>query len=207
MKFGCKKSKLDGSEVKLTSPKAMKLPESFTYQTQLSPITDQGNTNTCVCHSVAAWINWNMDIRKKTPKKDYNVNISQIYSAREDKRNDDGMTIKDALNFFKLKGVSTNAGVVKGSQFAMIGSELIAKQCIVSNGPILVALPAYNDSKYDRFWNGSDLAGGHCVVLVGYDKNGFILRNSWGTSYGRQGYSHLPYSDFNKIYEMWTIIG
>lgn len=206
MKFGCKKSKLDGSEVKLTIARQMKLPESFSYQNQLSPITNQGNTNMCVCHSVAAWLNWNMDIRRKTPKKDYNINLSQIYSAREDKKNDNGMTIKEALSFLKTKGVTTNVGNIKTNRFAIIGSEIVAKQCIVTNGPILVALPAYNDSRYDEFWNGSDFGGGHCVALVGYDKDGFILRNSWGTSYGRQGYSHLSYSDFNKIYEAWTIV-
>lgn len=205
MKFGCKKSKLDGTEIRLSSPKPMKLPETFSYQNQLSPITNQGNTNMCVCHSVAAWLNWNMDVRKKTPKKDYNINLNQIYSARSDK-GDNGMTIKEALNFIKTKGVTTNIGLIKSNRFAIIGSELVAKQCIVTNGPILVALPAYNDSKYDEFWKGSELGGGHCVVLVGYDKDGFILRNSWGTSYGRQGYSHLPYSDFHKVYEMWTII-
>ena len=56
------------------------------------------------------------------------------------------------------------------------------------------------------FWNGAELEGGHCVAVVGYDKNGFIIRNSWGRSYGRNGYWTLPYSEFNKIKEIWTCI-
>jgi C1A family cysteine protease len=40
------------------------------------------------------------------------------------------------------------------------------------------------------------LLGGHCVVLVGYDdsQSRFIIRNSWGTDWGMQGYATLPYA-------------
>ena len=38
--------------------------------------------------------------------------------------------------------------------------------------------------------------GGHCVVLVGYDdsQSRFIIRNSWGPSWGAQGYGTMPYA-------------
>jgi len=37
--------------------------------------------------------------------------------------------------------------------------------------------------------------GGHCIVLVGYDDTTkfFICRNSWGESWGDNGYFYLPY--------------
>ena len=45
------------------------------------------------------------------------------------------------------------------------------------------------------------IEGGHAIVLVGYDDNddryggdgSFIIRNSWGTSWGNEGYGRLPY--------------
>jgi hypothetical protein len=39
-------------------------------------------------------------------------------------------------------------------------------------------------------------AGGHCVDLVGYDDHAetWLLRNSWGTAWGKQGYFTLPYA-------------
>ena len=39
------------------------------------------------------------------------------------------------------------------------------------------------------------LLGGHCVLLVGYDKtkNIFIARNSWGTNWGDHGYFYMPF--------------
>jgi hypothetical protein len=35
--------------------------------------------------------------------------------------------------------------------------------------------------------------GGHCMVIVGYREDGsFIVKNSWGTSFGDGGYIYLP---------------
>ena len=49
--------------------------------------------------------------------------------------------------------------------------------------------------------------GGHAVAIIGYDKEGFIIRNSWGTMYGIDGYYHLKYEDFNNsFYEIWTMV-
>ena len=38
--------------------------------------------------------------------------------------------------------------------------------------------------------------GGHCVLLVGYDdsKHQWIVRNSWGPSWGDKGYCYFPYA-------------
>jgi C1A family cysteine protease len=54
--------------------------------------------------------------------------------------------------------------------------------------------------------------GGHCVVAVGYDdaQQRFILRNSWGTSWGQQGYFTMPYAYLTQANpalssDFWTI--
>lgn len=40
-----------------------------------------------------------------------------------------------------------------------------------------------------------ELLGGHAVVIVGYDDSTqkFIVRNSWGSSWGDKGYFYMPY--------------
>jgi C1A family cysteine protease len=41
---------------------------------------------------------------------------------------------------------------------------------------------------------------------VGWNPEGFILRNSWGYDYGQGGYINYNYNDVNLIYEAWTLI-
>jgi GH25 family lysozyme M1 (1,4-beta-N-acetylmuramidase) len=52
--------------------------------------------------------------------------------------------------------------------------------------------------------------GGHAVLAVGYDdsKSMFIVRNSWGASWGVAGYCYMPYTyllDDNLADDFWTI--
>jgi C1A family cysteine protease len=52
--------------------------------------------------------------------------------------------------------------------------------------------------------------GGHAVMAVGYNdtQKRFIIRNSWGTGWGKQGYFTMPYAylaDRNLSDDFWTI--
>jgi C1A family cysteine protease len=44
--------------------------------------------------------------------------------------------------------------------------------------------------------HGEQVLGGHAVLCVGYDdsKQAFYVRNSWGSSWGLQGYFEMPYA-------------
>jgi C1A family cysteine protease len=53
--------------------------------------------------------------------------------------------------------------------------------------------------------------GGHAVLAVGYDDDTqrFIVRNSWGPKWGKQGYFTLPYAyllDDNLSDDFWTVL-
>ncbi|MCO6418226.1 C1 family peptidase [Siccirubricoccus sp. KC 17139] len=37
---------------------------------------------------------------------------------------------------------------------------------------------------------------GHAVAIVGYTRDGFIIQNSWGPGWGRDGFALLPYEDY-----------
>ena len=53
------------------------------------------------------------------------------------------------------------------------------------------------------------LLGGHAVLLVGYDKTKkvFIVRNSWGTTWGDKGYFYMPFDVIkpNMSSDYWII--
>lgn len=58
---------------------------------------------------------------------------------------------------------------------------------------------------------GEDMVGGHCVALVGYDdeRKAFLVRNSWGTGWGLNGYFWMPYEyvlNTNLCADFWTIL-
>jgi hypothetical protein len=37
---------------------------------------------------------------------------------------------------------------------------------------------------------------GHAVAIIGYTREGFIIQNSWGTGWGKNGFALLPYEDW-----------
>jgi len=55
-----------------------------------------------------------------------------------------------------------------------------------------------------------ECVGGHAVLISGYDnsKSCFIVRNSWGTSWGDKGYFYLPYKyvlDSKLCSDFWVL--
>jgi hypothetical protein len=87
------------------------------------------------------------------------------------------------------------------------------KTWLATSGPILAAL------NVDRTWddakstNGvmdvfqpNTVRGGHCISIVGYRADGrFIVRNSWGTSWGDKGFgyasqAYIQAAFFNEAY-------
>jgi C1A family cysteine protease len=135
-----------------------------------------------------------------------NISFSDdlIFKNRSDK-SVQGMSPKEAFEFTRVTGVPADSGNRRIKAYAKVTSQITAKSSILAYGPILIALPCYSES--DRFWDKtSTLLGGHAVSLVGWEANTFILRNSWGPSYGRGGYSFFDYDDFAKILESWVII-
>lgn len=73
------------------------------------------------------------------------------------------------------------------------------KTWLAGNGPILAALSVdaswdnatTNGGKIDTF-KPATVRGGHAICIVGYRTDGrFIVRNSWGTGWGDQGFGYL----------------
>lgn len=75
----------------------------------------------------------------------------------------------------------------------------------LNNNPVIAVLPLYNFGL--EFWKDNKsrkLECYHSVLLVGYTEYGFIIQNSWGSSWGLGGCWLLPFSDFSYIKEAWA---
>jgi C1A family cysteine protease len=93
------------------------------------------------------------------------------------------------------------------------------KGCLASGYPFVFGFTVYQSFESQQVAQtghasmptpGEQSVGGHAVLAVGYDdsQNWFIVRNSWGTSWGMNGYFTLPYTyllNENLSDDFWTI--
>jgi len=93
------------------------------------------------------------------------------------------------------------------------------KGCLASGYPFVFGFTVYDSFESTTVAQtghapmpqpGEKVAGGHAVAAVGYDDKNqwFIVRNSWGASWGLKGYFTLPYqyllaADLSD--DFWTI--
>jgi len=72
------------------------------------------------------------------------------------------------------------------------------KQALVAYGPLAIALDATGWSSYSGgIFVSSPAVANHAVVLVGYNDTDdyWIVKNSWGSSWGESGYIRLSYTN------------
>jgi len=90
------------------------------------------------------------------------------------------------------------------SSFSRIHTIDGVKHALIENGPLFIILPLYNSGP--TFWksNNDQAHDFHAVSIEGYDSNGFFFRNSWGTDWGNNGFSYLPFIDWGRVVEAWV---
>lgn len=88
--------------------------------------------------------------------------------------------------------------------------------CLAEGFPFVGGMTVYEsmESRHAAFTGEIEMpqsnervVGGHAVLFVGFDrkKEVFIVRNSWGTQWGKDGYFTLPFDYFNLLSDMWVI--
>ena len=197
-------SVIDGTEEIFNEPKNIGLPKQFSYMKYLPDVLNQGDKPICVPCSISAFLNWDLNL-KDGSKIDNKIDVFEIFEKANGQSS--GMSFKDALEFLIENGVGSSKGNIKIDRYAKINSHLALKYAIFLNGPCIGGLPVY-DSLRDEFWKGNSsyLEGYHAVSIVGYNEEGFIIRNSWGESYGENGYEFIKNEDILKFTEIWTMI-
>ena len=93
------------------------------------------------------------------------------------------------------------------------------QQCLADGYPVVFGFTVYESFESDVVartgvvpmpGKREKVLGGHAVVCVGYDrsKKAFLVRNSWGTSWGQGGYFWMPFAyltNNNLADDLWTV--
>ena len=91
------------------------------------------------------------------------------------------------------------------------------KTSLYNKNPFVVGIAVYSSFESEEVAktglvpmpsDNEECLGGHAIVCVGYTKDHWIMRNSWGSSWGDKGYFYLPYLyllDSNLSSDLWNI--
>lgn len=174
---------------KIISYVILLLLSSFTsaqvdYRSDMPAPEDQGIDGNCLAHAAAAIMEWKAS--KDNVLKNY-YSPQFIFDNRQDLSE---LDIKDIERIIKIKAVRINTI-----------EEL--KTALSENGPCIINFQIYNHTS--NMWKPMDsrrVIGMHCMLVVGYNWDGFILRNSWGANWGDEGYCIFPYTDWKWKWEV-----
>ncbi len=93
-------------------------------------------------------------------------------------------------------------------QSAISELNAIAVSAVVHNGWVKPARERGPDGKYVHVIRKpaqAQVMGGHAFALVGYNRIGFLVQNSWGEDWGKGGFATLPYDDWlDNAYDAWV---
>lgn len=201
------------------------LPEVYDPRTELLGVRDQGAQGSCVAEATAA-----MKERQEASDSDFHEYMSPqfIYNLRPNK-GIVGMYPRNAMDILRnigivpeqeypygkiedlqnapdsLKGIAKNYSI---DSYAYVNTIDGLKRAVQANGACVFCIPVYNFSEIP--WRaktlGQGVLGYHAVAAIGWNKDGFILRNSWGKSWAQSGYTIFPFGDWGMQSEVWTAL-
>lgn len=200
-------------------------PKTLDLRPKLTKIRNQGDQGSCAAQTASCM---------KEFQEYMDNNITEHFSPQfvYDNRtnvNIQGMTCRDVMKILYKKGcpleksypynsimkpenipdnVFDEAKQFKIKNYARIESLEDLKKALAHNGPCLIAFPVYNYGmemwkyKYSR----QAMKGGHAMTVVGYNNDSFIIRNSWGTEWGDNGYCYYKFNDWGSHFDCWTTV-
>lgn len=230
--LGCLPAKKDIRDFRLNKKIALscQYPTHFECEHR-SKIKNQGIIGSCVAHSVAEILEYHDNMSEELSTnflygihyklfgsvgpgmylreackiaKDYgdpaykycpgNYEVTKVYDT--------------AAEAFEKTETLDNAALHRISKYIKLKTFNELKYALMEYGPVLASINWYDDNKVDKktgiITKGTIDAGGHAIVILGWDEKGWLAQNSWGTAWGKKGYFTIPY-DY-KITEAYSLI-
>ena len=209
------------------SPSGSSLPDSIDWRDQqkVTPVKDQGQCGSCWSFSATgamegAWaISTNklvslseqqlVDCSAGIQYGNHGCNCGLMDGAFQ-YAIDNGMCTEDAYPYQAVGGSCQSCDVVvsvSGCQDVPQKNQLALKEAVALKGPVSVAIEA--DTRTFQLYTSGVLTSSACgtnldhgVLVVGYGTENsieyWLVKNSWGTSWGDQGYVKIERSDSTK---------
>lgn len=193
-------STLDGSEIIFN--KGIQFPTSYKLEDGI--IYNQRDTPYCAPFVIKSIINYQYKIFKDSI---ISIDEKDLYSKRNRRIANEGMSPKDCFEILKNIGVKTNINnkIVKILKYEKLTNIASIKQAILLNGPVFFALTVRDSNNFTEFWKGENVIGGHAIAAIGWNNSGIILKNSYGLEWGNGGIYTISYEDLMKnLLEAWT---
>ena len=184
-------------------------------------VRNQGDVGSCVAMSAAAMKEYQEYLDTGESRQ---MSPMFVYNTRKNYP-DSGMFLRDAMKILQKQGICLEKECPYSQQkpsdvseaacisalnyriksYARIYTMLELKNSLRENGPALICFPVYR--QFGRIWEKSGTCNGyHCMTVVGWNKNGFEIRNSWGVIWDFDGHITYPYDDWGAHTEIWTSV-
>nr|CAI5850762.1 unnamed protein product [Callosobruchus analis] len=205
--------KLDGKVV--TFDGQVDIPDSIDWKKKgaVTDVKHQHKCGSCWAFSTVGALEGQVYIHNKTLESLSAQNLVDCAHGEYQNSGCDKGLQTEAFRYIKDHGVLTDKeypytatfgkcqkqGGLKISSFGVVaqGDETALKPAIANIGPIAATL----DASGFQFYHKGVLDNSHCstsfdalnhaILLVGYEKNYYIAKNSYGKDWGREGYLHI----------------
>ncbi|QQS29613.1 MAG: C39 family peptidase [Sphingobacteriales bacterium] len=111
-----------------------------------------------------------------------------------------GMSEHSKAQPYRIKDYATLFGISdpKETKIGATINSLASGKPVVIGMNVLKSFDLLRSEKWDSNMGSKEFAGGHAMVVIGYDDNNrvFEILNSWGTSWGNGGFCKIGYDDF-----------
>jgi len=204
------------------------LPFLIDLRPKCSPVSDQGEMNSCVAFAVIGAMEYLENVQNNST-----ISLSQQFVFYNERMlegttaTDSGTYIEDGINVITEYGacelslcpynqdnlytkpsVEAYADAVKRKalRYSRVSQDQTSVMTSLANGyPVIFGFLAYSSFESQVVAQSGivpmpdpkeTMVGGHCVCIVGYDLNTqmFLIRNSWGASWGISGYCWMPFA-------------
>ena len=230
--FGAIESKIDVRDYQVACAAApnVELPEVF--ELNIRAVKNQHSVSSCVAHALAAVVEYFNFMQEKTDTTMstefiYGNRINHTYTdkgmiirdALENLRKygtcpnssmPGNIEVPEAIRRFNQDalGVIPAAYPNRITNYCSLYKKNDMKLWLMTKGPIVFSIKWYENywltvNNELHFDEKSEPSGCHCMVIYGWNKEGWLFQNSWGNTWGDGGRAVYPYDA--TIREAWGV--